>query len=329
MVFLLSFQNREKNINFDIIDQKKWRLNTVMNSNLPFTKTDIYFYSGHENERCSGWFYKLQTSDQLPCIILGHGFSGTKQMQLGAFAEKFVHSGYHALVFDYRHFGESEGHPRQLLNIKKQHEDWHSAIQFAKTLDSVDHTKIILWGSSFSGGHVIEIGALHPDIAAVISQVPYTNCIESAMATGFFQNFRLFIASLRDMIHYLFNWNPFYVRVLGEPGELAAITAPGEYVNAQKMIPDGYEYDNRVCARIFLSMPFYNPGLKAKHLMMPLLVQIANFDSTIPGNYARKAAKQAKNAQILTYDYSHFELYNDPAFSIVVDDQIKFLKNSI
>jgi alpha/beta superfamily hydrolase len=32
-------------------------------------------------------------------------------MRLDAYAEAFAEAGYHALVFDYRHFGDSEGEP--------------------------------------------------------------------------------------------------------------------------------------------------------------------------------------------------------------------------
>ena len=47
-------------------------------------------------------------------------------------------AGYAALVFDYRHLGDSGGEPRQLIDIGRQHDDWRAAIAYARGLDGVD-----------------------------------------------------------------------------------------------------------------------------------------------------------------------------------------------
>jgi alpha-beta hydrolase superfamily lysophospholipase len=65
-------------------------------------------------------------------VILAHGFGGTREARLWAFAERFRAAGIAALVFDYRHFGDSEGEPRQLLSISRQLDDWRAAIAFAR-----------------------------------------------------------------------------------------------------------------------------------------------------------------------------------------------------
>ena len=41
------------------------------------------------------------------CVVLAHGFGGVKEARLDAYAERFAAAGYAALVFDYRHFGDS------------------------------------------------------------------------------------------------------------------------------------------------------------------------------------------------------------------------------
>ena len=79
-------------------------------------------------------FLKRKKRKKAPCVILAHGFCGVKEMRLDAYAERFAEAGYHALVFDYRHFGGSDGKLRQLLDIRKQLQDWQSAIQYAKEL---------------------------------------------------------------------------------------------------------------------------------------------------------------------------------------------------
>ena len=142
-------------------------------------RENIQFVSG--GLRCAGWFYRAQGKETCPCIVLAHGFGGTREMRLDAYGETFAQAGYHALVFDYRHFGDSEGEPRQILNIGRQHEDWHAAIGFAKGRPGVDPSKIILWGTSFSGGHVVPVALKESGIAALISQVPHLDGLSTAM----------------------------------------------------------------------------------------------------------------------------------------------------
>ncbi len=48
------------------------------------------------------------------------------------------------MVFDYRHFGESGGKPRQLLSIRKQLDDWREALNYTRSISVIDYTKIIL-----------------------------------------------------------------------------------------------------------------------------------------------------------------------------------------
>ena len=91
-----------------------------------------------------------------PCVVLGHGFGGTIEARLTAFAERYAQAGCHALAFDYRHFGASDGEPRQLLSIRRQIQDWHAAIVHARFVDGVDPHRVALMGTSFSGGHVVE-----------------------------------------------------------------------------------------------------------------------------------------------------------------------------
>src|ERR1700681_4663931 len=107
-----------------------------------------------------------------PCVVLGHGFAGTVDSGLLPFAERFAAAGVDALAFDYRHFGASDGEPRQLLSIPRQLEDYAAAIARARTLDGVDPERIGAWGSSYSGGHVVAVAVADGRVAAVISQVP-------------------------------------------------------------------------------------------------------------------------------------------------------------
>lgn len=120
-----------------------------------------------------GWLYLPDhTSGSVPTIIMAHGFSAVKEMYLDAFAEVFAQAGFGALVFDNRNFGTSDGQPRQEIDPWQQVRDYRDAITYAGTLPTVDAGRIGIWGSSYSGGHVLVVGAVDRRVRCVVSQVP-------------------------------------------------------------------------------------------------------------------------------------------------------------
>lgn len=290
-------------------------------------RQNIRFVS--EGLNCMGWFYQAPGKGRSPCIILAHGFGGVKEMCLDAYAETFAEAGYHALVFDYRHFGESEGEPRQILDIKKQHQDWHAAIRFARRLPGVDPQRIVLWGTSFSGGHVVAVAVQEKDIAAVISQVPHLDGFATAAANGLVQNIRLGVAAWRDIARKLLHRSPYYVPIIGKPGEPAAMTAPDAEEGVKKLYPEDFEPNENVAARIFLSVGLYSPGRLAPKLCMPWLVQVASNDLTTPLKPVIRAAMKAPKSQLIVYKCGHFDVYVHPRFEQTIGDQITFLKNCL
>jgi dienelactone hydrolase len=148
----------------------------------PPARRDVYFSSG--DARCHAWLYlpEAPSADDgpPPVIVMAHGLGAIKALRLGAFAERFQEAGYACLVFDYRHFGDSDGEPRELLSIPRQREDWRAAVTCARSLPEVDGSRVVLWGTSFGGGHAIATAAADHSIAAAIAQCPFTDGIASA-----------------------------------------------------------------------------------------------------------------------------------------------------
>jgi predicted alpha/beta hydrolase len=108
---------------------------------------------------------------------MAHGLGGERTW-LAKFAGPFAEAGFAVVAFDYRHWGSSDGQPRQWISIAKQHADWASAVKHVQTqLKSVvDANRLSLWGTSFAGGHVIVVASKLPgQIKAVISNVSRTS----------------------------------------------------------------------------------------------------------------------------------------------------------
>src|SRR2546427_12139663 len=120
-----------------------------------------------------GWLYLPdRTAGQVATVIMAHVSSAVHERSLDRWAEVFAAGGVGALVFDNRNFGASDGEPRQHIDPWQQVRDYRDAITFAETVAEVDRTRIGVWGSSYSGGHVLVMGAIDRRVRCVVSQVP-------------------------------------------------------------------------------------------------------------------------------------------------------------
>ena len=286
-------------------------------------RIDITFDS--QGSRCAAWLYKPDSDGPYPCAILASGFGANREMHLDAYAERFVRAGLAALVFDYRHFGASAGEPRQLLDIKQQLADWAAAVSYARGLDNIDAERIALWGTSFSGGHVIEIAALDRRIAAVVAQVPFVDGIATTFALGLRHTLQSLVAGVRDELRQLLGQSPYYIKTVGAPGTLAAITTPGAEESYHSAMPKDIQWENSVAARVLLHTALHRPIKAAPRVQCPLLVCICEDDLLTPPKPAMLASRLAPQGELLCYKGGHFDMYTGEVFEQAVSDQCRFL----
>ena len=131
-------------------------------------RQDIEFNA--EGTTLRGWLFTPDAGHRpFPTIVMAHGFSAVKEMYLDSFAEVFANAGLSALVFDNRNFGASDGEPRQEIDPWAQVRDYRHAITYARTRPEVDRERIGIWGSSYSGGHVLVVGAIDRRVKCVVS----------------------------------------------------------------------------------------------------------------------------------------------------------------
>jgi dienelactone hydrolase len=290
-------------------------------------REDVWFNSG--SDRISAWLYRPASDGDAPLLVMAHGLGAVRTMRLDAYAERFREAGYACLVFDYRNFGDSEGAPRQLLDIRMQLQDWMVAVAYARTLPGIDPNRIGLWGTSFSGGHVIATAARLPGIAAVVSQCPFTDSVASLGAVDPLISARLTALAARDLITARFGGTPVMVQTAGLPGEVALMTAPDAYPGFLGLVPDGVELRNEVAARIGLRLLPYRPGRLAAKVPCPILFCICETDTVAPSGPTRRYAATAPRGEIKLYPEGHFEIYVGDAFERVLTDQLDFLQRNL
>jgi fermentation-respiration switch protein FrsA (DUF1100 family) len=289
-------------------------------------RDDVTFTSG--GERVAAWFYHPDPdseSARKPCVVMAHGFAGVKEARLDAFAERFAAAGLACLVFDYRHFGASHGEPRQLIDIAHQREDWRAALQFARSLPGVDAGAIGVWGTSFGGGHVLELAARDSEIKAAVLHLPLVDALATGRHEGVVATAKLVWRGLLDVARALRRRPPLYVPVVGPPGTVAFMSTPDAQPGYFAIVQDAPAWRNTVTARTVITMALFRPIAKARRARCPLLFVVGEDDAVTPTDVTLKAAQRAPDARVLSLPGGHFDAYLGEPFEHAVTAETAFL----
>ncbi|MGV0791234.1 alpha/beta hydrolase [Mycolicibacterium sp. XJ1819] len=263
-----------------------------------------------------------------PCVVMAHGLGATQDSGLFDFAEALAGAGADVVTFDYRHFAESSGQPRQLVSLTGQVADYHAVIDYARRLEGVDSARIVAWGVSLSGGHVIRVAAEDPDLAGVISLTPATDGLavvaDMLRTLGPRYVMRMMAYGARDVVAKLLGRPPVLVPVVAPPGEVAGLSAAGAVEGMVGIA--GPTWRNEFAARLVLDMAGHRPITRATRVTCPALVQIGDLDRIAPPAPATSAATRMR-ATVHHYPCDHFDVYPGAGWhERVVNGQIAFLQ---
>lgn len=312
------------------------RVDKVPGAPAKYTRIDKTFDS--KGDDLKAWLYLPDGISNPPVVVMAHGFGGERWMRLPAYAERFAQAGMAVLIFDYRGFGESEGQPRNYINPSRHLEDWDAAIAYVKTLDNVDAKRMALWGTSFSGGHVIVEAAKHPEVMAVVSQVPFTDGLSTEWNYIITQPaFAMKGAyhGMADLFASVFTKDRHNVRIAGKPGEpFAMMSQPDTMDGLLKLLGKGmtekdFEKTNYCPGNILITMGMYRPISYAKKVNCPVLIIGAEKDTLFPPDGPKKMADRMKKATYISMPMNHFEPYVDEPFEKLVIIMTEFLKNNL
>ena len=257
-----------------------------------------------------------------PVVVMAHGLAGTVDSGLVPFAEALAGAGLDVLAFDYRGFGASEGEPRQTVSMAGQLEDYRAAMAAAARLPGVDPRRLVLWGVSLAGGHVLAAAAHRDDVAAVVSLTPLVDGRAAGRHALAYHRpsalLRSTVLGVRSKVG-----RPQMMPVVARPGELGALTLDGCYDDYLALA--GPTWRNEVDATVGLELGSHRPGRQAEHVRAPLLVQIADLDRSAPPQAAAKAAF-AGRAEVRHYPCDHFDVWpGKDWFEPAVRHQLLFL----
>jgi len=123
-------------------------------------------------QRCVAWLTLPICQGPHPVVVLVHGGGATHEMKLGQYEAAFSAAGFAVLAFDYRHFGESEGLPRQIMSVRKHLEDVDAALAFVQTRPELDASRVALWGTSMGASHVVTLRPVTRNSQRQLSNAP-------------------------------------------------------------------------------------------------------------------------------------------------------------
>lgn len=305
---------------------------------LAFTKTRVSFES--EGTTCAGYMYLPEAAAAaVPCVVMANGFSGTMDWILPDFAERFAAAGLAVLTFDYRHLGESEGQPRQLVDVSEQRADLRRAVALARSYAGIDPERIALWGTSLGGSHVAELAASDPRITAVVLNMPALDAFKGANLAAKLERAnmsrarmlgitaRLVGVAALDALRGVLGLSPRYIAVYGEPGK-AFFADPALAERFARVAAGSPTWRNRVAPRFLFQAPRYREGTMER-ITAPLLVCLATDDVEVSGTFVKDKASKASRAEVREYPAGHFDMYHGAVFEQVAADQAEFLREHL
>jgi uncharacterized protein len=262
-----------------------------------------------------GWHYVPDgRQGKAPTIVMAHGFSAVKEMYLDRFAEAFAAAGLACVVFDNRNFGASDGEPRQEIDPWQQVRDYRDAITYAETLEETDPARIGVWGSSYSCGHVLVVGAIDRRVKCVVAQVP--------LASGHGNAQRLIRADYLAGVQGMFaedrrarmaGKTPAMIPVVAQdPASPSALPTPDSWVwfteTGRTRAPS---WKNEVTLRSVEMFTEYEPGSYVSFISpTPLLMVVALGDVLTVADLALAAYERAlEPKRLVTLQGGHFDAY--------------------
>ncbi|WP_052506494.1 alpha/beta hydrolase [Mycolicibacterium llatzerense] len=260
-------------------------------------------------EELDAWVYVPDRSGPVPVVVMAHGIGGIKAGGLAPFAERFAASGFAAVVFDYRHWGESTGEPRQFLSIRRQRDDYRTALAWARGQEEFDSTRMFVWGTSFAGMHIVELAASEPGLAGAIAQCPLVDGFAGLTKIPPHRALRLTGYALADLAGSVIGSRPVYLPISVPPGQLGVIATEDAIVGMDRLDPGDGSWSNDITARSLLDISVHRPVRRARHAQCPLLMVVAEQDTMAPTGPALTVATKAPLGELYRSRGGHYDVY--------------------
>ncbi|WIX83964.1 hypothetical protein QRX50_19160 [Amycolatopsis carbonis] len=87
-----------------------------------------------------------------------------------------------------------------MLSVSRHREDYRTAIGWAAAQPMLDESRIVVWGTSFAGRHVVDLAVTDRRIAGAIAPAPLVDAVAAARLVPAGQSLRLLGLAARDVV---------------------------------------------------------------------------------------------------------------------------------
>jgi fermentation-respiration switch protein FrsA (DUF1100 family) len=277
-----------------------------------FRKHEVHVPVEGDVELSAWLFVPDGRHERLPAVSMAHGYGGTKYHGIEPMAEAFAAAGFAVLLHDHRGWGDSGGEPRHDVNPWQQIEDWRRAVSYLQERPEVDPDRIGIWGTSYSGGHAIVLGATDRRVKAVVAQAPTID--------GHASGLRRIAPEALEGLEARFAADD-RAQLRGEPPATQALVSDGPGRPAAYSAADAVEFylrtvpagiwENSVTVRSTRWARMYAPGdFIARVSPTPLLMLVADRDRIAPTDLALDAYERAlQPKRLVLFRGGHFDAY--------------------
>jgi cephalosporin-C deacetylase-like acetyl esterase len=297
-------------------------------------RQDVEF-EGHGGTLLRGWLYLPGGVANAPGVVMAHGLSAVKEMGLDRYAEVFCQAGLAVLVYDHRNLGASDGLPRQEINPWAQARDYLHAISWLCERPETDADRIAVWGSSYSGGEAIVVGACNDRVKAVVANVPFTGYADLDY-TDTAAHCQAICREVRDESdHGLadregLSLGPLpVIRMSGDPPETPVmLDQPESHEWFGEQGAGAPSWRNSVTLKNAMGTdPAWDPGACVAHVSpTPLLLVVASEDRLAETSISVAAYERAgEPKELAMVDGHHFIAYDGPGFECSAQAAKSFL----
>ncbi|WQF76444.1 Putative xaa-Pro dipeptidyl-peptidase-like domain, alpha/Beta hydrolase [Colletotrichum destructivum] len=281
-----------------------------------YTIEDAFIPSSRDGCKIAISIYKPDgVKRPMPTVVMAHGIGAIKAAGLSPFASEFTSEGYAAITFDYVGFGESEGTPRNVLDVRRQLQDFRDVVRWARDPEQggwVDAARLVAWGSSFGGMHTTALMAEDHGLAAGIAQCPLVDGRAGAMKMPLGRSLRLAAAAVADIVgaYLLGAREPRYVDLVSD-GSTTAVMASKEAAEGwARLTPrHGEEWPNIIAGRSLLNIMMSRPLLQVHKSARPYLIVLPTWDHEASLDAAEECVRRAPLGECLRVEGGHFDLY--------------------
>ncbi|WP_426975404.1 alpha/beta hydrolase [Pseudarthrobacter sp. O4] len=246
-------------------------------------------------------------------VVVQGSFSSVKEMMAGTYAQKFAEQGFVALSFDYAHYGQSAGEPRQLESPAEKLDDLQAAVTYLTGLPYVDVVGMV--GVCTSASNAVYLAAKDDRVKGL------------ATIAGFLVNEAVFtatygedgMATRREQAaaakkKYAETGEQTLITVYSETDPEAANYLPYEGVfdyydnTARGAVP---EYTNKLDVASWENWLSFDALSEASKVTTPTIV-VHSDESALPEN--AKALHQAVQGEkeLVWSDGNHYDYYDTP-----------------